>query len=80
MAIAHTSIGASTNWPQLDNIVRRSFKQHVARLDPGGGLGLGGDSVASYRLGEAERGPDLLSPDLLPVGYVFIKLLTKFYQ
>lgn len=25
--------------------------------------------MASYRLGEAIRGPDLLSPDLLPCGY-----------
>lgn len=41
IAIAHTSIGAATSWAQLDNAVRRAFKQHVARLDPGGGLGLG---------------------------------------
>lgn len=41
IAIAHTSIGAATSWGQLDNAVRRAFKQHVARLDPGGGLGLG---------------------------------------
>jgi neuron navigator 2 len=41
IAIAHTNIGASCSWAQLDNTVRRAFKQHVARLDPGGGLGLG---------------------------------------
>lgn len=41
IAIAHTNIGASSSWGQLDNTVRRAFKQHVARLDPGGGLGLG---------------------------------------
>lgn len=41
IAVAHTSIGAATSWAQLDNAVRRAFKQHVARLDPGGGLGLG---------------------------------------
>lgn len=76
VAIAHTSIGASTSWQQLDSIVRRSFKQHVARLDPGGGLGLGGDAVASYRLGEAERGPDLPPPDLLPVGYAVGRVAT----
>lgn len=71
IAIAHTSVGAATSWAQLDNAVRRAFKQHVARLDPGGGLGLGGDAIASYKLGEAERRFDSSSspPHLLPVGY-----------
>lgn len=67
--IAHTCIGAGTTWAQLDAAVRRSFKQHVNRLDPGGGLGLGGDCVAGYRLGDAERGPELPPPELLPCGY-----------
>lgn len=44
ISIAHTNIGASCSWAQLDNTVRRAFKQHVARLDPGGGLGLGNTS------------------------------------
>ncbi|XP_018327565.1 protein sickie isoform X2 [Agrilus planipennis] len=68
--ISHTSIGASTSWVQLDNSVRRAFKQHLARLDPGGGLGLGGDAILSYKLGDAERRCDTSAPDLLPVGYV----------
>lgn len=41
ISIAHTNIGAASSWAQLDNAVRRAFKQYVARLDPGGGLGLG---------------------------------------
>lgn len=45
ISIAHTSVGGSTSWIQLDNAVKRAFKQHVARLDPGGGLGLGTFSV-----------------------------------
>ncbi|XP_066251212.1 protein sickie [Euwallacea similis] len=69
ISIAYTNVGASTLWGQLDNAVRRAFKQYVARLDPGGGLGLGSDSIASYKLGEAERKPDTGPPDLLPVGY-----------
>lgn len=70
IAITHTSVSATTSWAQLDNAVRRAFKQHVARLDPGGGLGLGGDSISSYKLGEAERKLDCPStPHLLPVGY-----------
>lgn len=70
IAIAYTSVGAATSWGQLDNAVRRAFKQHVARLDPGGGLGLGSDSVAMYKLGDAERASESHPPDLLPVGYV----------
>lgn len=70
IAIAHTNIGGATSWTQLDNSVKRAFKQHVARLDPGGGLGLGTDAIASYKLGEAERVLDGTSLDLLPVGYV----------
>ncbi|XP_044262879.1 protein sickie isoform X1 [Tribolium madens] len=76
ISIAHTSIGASCSWAQLDNTVRRAFKQHVARLDPGGGLGLGSDSIASYKLGEAERKPDSGPPDLLPVGYAVGRVST----
>ncbi|XP_045469651.1 protein sickie isoform X1 [Harmonia axyridis] len=76
IAVAQTTIGASTSWAQLDNAVRRAFKQHVARLDPGGGLGLGSDSIASYKLGEAERKPDAGPPDLLPVGYAIGRVNT----
>ncbi|CAH0559607.1 unnamed protein product, partial [Brassicogethes aeneus] len=76
ISIAHTNIGASTSWAQLDNAVRRAFKQYVARLDPGGGLGLGSDAIASYKLGEAERKPDSGPPDLLPVGYAIGRIST----
>lgn len=76
ISIAHTHVGASTSWAQLDNAVRRAFKQYVARLDPGGGLGLGSDAIASYKLGEAERKPDSGPPDLLPVGYAIGRVLT----
>ncbi|XP_076260420.1 sickie isoform X2 [Rhynchophorus ferrugineus] len=76
IAVAYTNIGASTSWAQLDNAVRRAFKQYVARLDPGGGLGLGSDSIASYKLGEAERKPESGPPDLLPVGYAVGRVST----
>ncbi|CAG9856593.1 unnamed protein product [Phyllotreta striolata] len=76
ISIAHTNVGASTSWPQLDSAVRRAFKQYVARLDPGGGLGLGSDAIASYKLGEAERKPDSGPPDLLPVGYAVGRVMT----
>nr|CAI5820132.1 unnamed protein product [Callosobruchus analis] len=76
ISIAYTTIGAVTSWAQLDNAVRRAFKQYVARLDPGGGLGLGSDAIASYKLGEAERKPDRQPPDLLPVGYAVGRLVS----
>ncbi|XP_030764582.1 protein sickie isoform X2 [Sitophilus oryzae] len=76
LPVAYTTIGASTSWAQLDNAVRRAFKQYVARLDPGGGLGLGSDSIASYKLGEAERKPEAGPPDLLPVGYAIGRVST----
>ncbi|KAG5897070.1 hypothetical protein JTB14_025886 [Gonioctena quinquepunctata] len=76
ISVALTTIGASSSWAQLDNAVRRAFKQYVARLDPGGGLGLGSDAIASYKLGEAERKPDSGPPDLLPVGYAVGRVNT----
>lgn len=48
IAIALTSVGGSTSWSQVDNAVRRAFKQHVARLDPGGGLGLGKNLLSLF--------------------------------
>lgn len=76
ITIAFKKIGASISWGQLDVIVRRTFKQHVAKLDPVNSLGLGGDSVAKYRLGEAERSPSAPPPDLLPVGYIVGRVST----
>ncbi|XP_044727991.1 protein sickie isoform X3 [Chrysoperla carnea] len=76
ITIAFKKIGSSISWGQLDVIVRRSFKQHVARLDPVNSLGLGGDSVAKYRLGDAERSPSAPPPDLLPVGYIVGRVST----
>ncbi|XP_022909425.1 protein sickie isoform X3 [Onthophagus taurus] len=76
IAIAHTSVGAATTWNQIDGAVRRAFKQHISRLDPGGGLGLGIDAISSYKLGEADRIFDSNPPDLLPVGYVVGRVMT----
>lgn len=36
----------------------------------------GTDSIASYKLGEAERSPDSCQPDLLPVGYAIGRVNT----
>lgn len=45
ISISYIIISGTTTWGQLDNAVRRAFKQHVARLDPGGGLGLGNEKL-----------------------------------
>ncbi|KAI4459066.1 steerin [Holotrichia oblita] len=77
--IARTSVGAATSWSQIDSTVRWAFKQHIAKLDPGGGLGLGIDAISGYKLGDADRifdGPPESPPDLLPVGYVVGRVMS----
>ncbi|KAI4459068.1 steerin [Holotrichia oblita] len=74
-----TSVGAATSWSQIDSTVRWAFKQHIAKLDPGGGLGLGIDAISGYKLGDADRifdGPPESPPDLLPVGYVVGRVMS----
>lgn len=68
--IAYTYISGKTTWQNLDYIVRKSFKDYVARIDPGTNLGLNTDSITSYHLGEAKRGPEVGFPELLPCGYI----------
>lgn len=67
------SIGVSgkTKWDVLDGVIRRLFKEYVFRVDPLTSLGLGSDSIVSYRLGEVLRGPSSSSlPELLPCAYL----------
>ena len=68
--IAHTYISGKTTWQNLDYIVRKTFKDYLARIDPGTNLGLNTDSITSYHLGEAKRGPEMGFPELLPCGYI----------
>lgn len=68
--IAYTYISEKTTWQNLDYIVRKTFKDYVARIDPGTNLGLNTDSITSYHLGEAKRGPEVGFPELLPCGYI----------
>lgn len=67
--IAYTYISGKTTWQNLDYIVRKTFKDYVARIDPGTNLGLNTDSITSYHLGEAKRGPEMGFPELLPCKY-----------
>lgn len=70
MIIAHTYISGKTTWQNLDYIVRKTFKDYLSRIDPGTNLGLNTDSITSYHLGEAKRGPEMGFPELLPCGYI----------
>lgn len=68
--VAFTYISGKTTWQNLDYIVRKTFKDYLAHIDPGTNLGLNTDSITSYHLGEAKRGPEIGFPELLPCGYI----------
>ncbi|CAG9110551.1 unnamed protein product [Plutella xylostella] len=76
--IAHTYISGKTTWQNLDYIVRKTFKDYLSRIDPGTNLGLNTDSITSYHLGEATRGPEMGFPELLPCGYI-VGTVTSLY-
>ena len=58
ITIGCMSVSGKTKWDLLDNIVRRLFKEYVIRVDPVTNLGLNGDSVLSYHIGEITRAKD----------------------
>ncbi|XP_055389463.1 protein sickie-like [Condylostylus longicornis] len=78
IVIAYTYISGKTTWQNLDYIVRKTFKDYVARIDPGTNLGLNTDSITSYHLGEAKRGPEVGFPELLPCGYIIGNVKTLY--
>lgn len=71
IAIGTLTVGDKTSWDLLDGLVRRVFQEHLIRLDPATSLGLTGESVYNYRVGEITRWKDSKVPELLPVGYLF---------
>jgi neuron navigator 2 len=74
--VAYTYISGKTTWQNLDYIVRKTFKDYLSRIDPGTNLGLNTDSITSYHLGEAKRGPEMGFPELLPCGYIIGSVKT----
>lgn len=76
--IAYTYISGKTSWQNLDYIVRKTFKDYLSRIDPGTNLGLNTDSITSYHLGEAKRGPEMGFPELLPCGYIIGNVKTLY--
>lgn len=76
--IAYTYISGKTTWQNLDYIVRKTFKDYLSRIDSGTNLGLNTDSITSYHLGEAKRGPEMGFPELLPCGYIIGDIKTLY--
>jgi neuron navigator 2 len=76
--IAYTYISGKTTWQNLDYIVRKTFKDYLSKVDPGTNLGLNTDSIISYHLGEAKRGPEMGFPELLPCGYIIGDVKTLY--
>lgn len=76
--VAYTYISGKTTWQNLDYIVRKTFKDYLSKIDPGTSLGLNTDSITSYHLGEAKRGPEMGFPELLPCGYIIGNVKTLY--
>lgn len=76
--IAYTYISGKTTWQNLDYIVRKTFKDYLSKIDPSTNLGLNTDSITSYHLGEAKRGPEMGFPELLPCGYIIGNVKTLY--
>lgn len=76
--IANTYISGKTTWQNLDYIVRKTFKDYLSKIDPSTNLGLNTDSITSYHLGEAKRGPEMGFPELLPCGYIIGNVKTLY--
>lgn len=76
--IAYTYISGKTTWQNLDYIVRKTFKDYLTKIDPSTNLGLNTDSITSYHLGEAKRGPEMGFPELLPCGYIIGNVRTLY--
>lgn len=76
--IAYTYISGKSTWQNLDYTVRKTFRDYLSRIDPGTNLGLNTDSITSYHLGEATRGPEIGFPELLPCGYIIGTVRTLY--
>lgn len=68
--IAAIYVSPKTKWEMLDSMVTKMFKEYVQRLDPATALGLNGESIWSYHVGEIVRYKESTFPDLLPYAYL----------
>ena len=79
--IGVVSVSTKCGWDLLDSLVLRLFREYVMRVDPAANLGLAGDAVAAYTMGEVTRrepaacivsnsSGDGSKPEFLPYGYL----------
>ncbi len=79
--IASLVVTPKTNWDQLDLMIKKCFKEHINRIDPGLGLGLTLDSLACYQVGSEKIQKSITTvksssqlqsnnPEMLPYGYL----------
>jgi neuron navigator 2 len=70
LPIGCITVNTCTTWTQLDALIRRTFQDYLIKIDPATSIGLSGESVHSYRVGEVCRKKDCDQPELLPIGYL----------
>ena len=63
-------MSGKTKWDLLEIAIKRSFKEYVLRIDPSSSLGLNGESILCYNVGEIIRSKNEDLPELLPCGYL----------
>ena len=77
--IASLVVTPKTNWDQLDLMIKKSFKEHINRIDTASGLGLTLETLACYQVGCEKIQRNITSnkshsqasnPELLPFGYL----------
>jgi len=76
IVIGSANVSNKTSWDILDAMIRRVFQEHLIRLDPNTSLGLNGESVFSYSVGEVNRTKGTALPELLPIGYLIGEVNT----
>ena len=89
--IGYAAVSGKTRWDHLDLCVRKLFTDYLHQVDPSTHLGLDGECLWYYRVGEVVRSlaseEGSVLPELLPCGYlvgdcsdifVYVKTSSKY--
>lgn len=74
--VGYVAVSGKTRWDHLDGAVTKLFDDYLRQVDPQSHLGLDGECLSAYRVGEIERmlatddGQESTPPELLPCGYL----------
>lgn len=77
--IASLVVTPKTHWDQLDLMIKKSFKEHINRIDSASGLGLTLEALACYQVGNekiqrnitsSKNSNQVSNPEMLPFGYL----------